>query len=83
MNGQRRVRRERASRASHANGPPAPRLRRGLAVALRAEAEARRRSGARPFDRLRVVLSDVEGRERASGSPRGEAPRMRLEDRLG
>jgi hypothetical protein len=29
-----------ASRASHANGPPSPRLRRGLAEALRAEAEA-------------------------------------------
>jgi hypothetical protein len=70
MNGQRRVRRERASRASHANGPPAPRLQRGLAVA-------------RPFDRLRVVLNEVEGRESVSGSPRGEAPRMRLEDRLG
>ena len=37
----------RASEASHAIGPPTPRLRRGLAVALRAEAEARRRSGAR------------------------------------
>ncbi len=35
------------------------------------------RSGARPFDRLRVALSDVEGRESVWGSPRGEAPRTR------
>ncbi len=41
------LRRERAPRASHAIGPPTPRLRRGLAVALRAEAEASRRSGER------------------------------------
>ncbi len=36
------MRRERAPRASHATGPPTPRLRRGLAVALRAE---RKRAG--------------------------------------
>src|SRR6185503_6573147 len=54
--------RERAARASHANGPPSREaLRRGLAVAV-AEAEARRQSGAR---------------ESVSGSPRGGAPRMR------
>jgi hypothetical protein len=35
------------SEVSHAIGPATPRLRRGLAVALRAKAEARRRSGAR------------------------------------
>src|SRR5436190_13553157 len=54
---------ERAPGASHANGPPSREaLRRGLAVAS-AEAEARRRSGAR---------------ESVSGSPRGEAPRTIL-----
>ena len=51
-------------RVSHANGPPSREaLRRGLAVAL-AEAEARRRSGAR---------------ESVSVSPRGEAPRVEYE----
>ena len=38
---------ERARRASHAIGPPSPRLRRGLAEAQCAEAEARRRGHAR------------------------------------
>src|SRR5206468_5819653 len=46
--------------SERATGPPTPRLRRGLAVALRAKAEASRRSGERG---------------RVSGSPRGEAPR--------
>ena len=52
---------KRVPRASHATGPPSRRRRFGerLAVAL-AEAEARRRSGAR---------------ESVSGSPRGNAPR--------
>ena len=51
-------------RASHATGPPSREaLRRGLAVAL-AEAEASRRSGER---------------ESVSGSPRGEAPRIKLD----
>jgi hypothetical protein len=56
---------ERAPRASHAPGPPTPfGLRRGLAVALRAKAEASRRSG--------------EGGA-CRGVRRGEAPRMRDE----
>src|SRR5688500_8580839 len=55
----RRVASERSERATR-TGPPTPRLRRGLAVALRAEAEARRRSGAR---------------ESVLGSSRGDAPR--------
>src|SRR5690242_686708 len=53
------------SEASHANGPPSRTLRRGLAVALRADAEASRRSGSR---------------ESVLGSPRGEAPRSEFRE---